>query len=128
MASKVICQGTTLKFKCENSSLAMVIYAATYGREEDGGTLCPFKEGLVDKSVILANATDDSSVCPEKNVTSQIMRLCDKKRRCIVTVNETYFGSHCKGIYKFLKIIYACGESCLNSLNRFLLKWYLTEF
>ncbi|XP_078372351.1 uncharacterized protein LOC144656015 isoform X2 [Oculina patagonica] len=108
VASKVICQGTTLKFKCENTSLAMVIYAATYGREEDGRTLCPFRQGLVDQSVILANETDDTSVCPEMNVTSQIMKLCDKKRRCIVTVNATYFGNHCKGIYKFLKVIYAC--------------------
>lgn len=119
VASKVICQGTTLKFKCENTSLAMVIYAATYGREEDGRTLCPFRKGLVDESVILANETDDTSVCPEMNVTSQIMKLCDKKRRCIVTVNATYFGNHCKGIYKFLKVIYACGEYFLFRLSHF---------
>ncbi|KAL9969683.1 hypothetical protein ACROYT_G021927 [Oculina patagonica] len=117
VASKVICQGTTLKFKCENTSLAMVIYAATYGREEDGRTLCPFRQGLVDQSVILANETDDTSVCPEMNVTSQIMKLCDKKRRCIVTVNATYFGNHCKGIYKFLKVIYACGVQITIQVN-----------
>lgn len=119
VATKVICQGTTLKFKCKNSSLAMVIYAATYGRQEDGRTLCPFKEDLVDQSVIQANETDDNSVCSnEKNVTLEIMKLCDKKRRCIVTVNETYFGNPCKGIYKFLKIIYACGEYCITNGNR----------
>lgn len=87
----------------------MVIFAASYGRQEDGQTLCPFRKDLVDQSVIQANDTDDNSECKEKNVTTEIMKLCDKKRRCIVTVNETYFGNHCKGIYKFLKIIYACG-------------------
>lgn len=108
--SKVICQGTTIKLKCDNSSLAMVIYSATYGRVEDGRTLCPFRKENVGQSVILANDTDDDSECPEMNVTSQLMKLCDKKRRCIITVNDTYFGKHCKGIYKFLKVIYACGE------------------
>ena len=45
--------------------------------------------------MIQANDTDDNSECKEKNVTTEIMKLCDKKRRCIVTVNDTYFGNHC---------------------------------
>ena len=88
----------------------MVIYTATYGREEDGDTVCPFKKPLVDESVIQANDTDAFSKCPWKNITVQIMKLCDKKKRCTVTANKTYFGNHCKGVYKFLKVIYACGE------------------
>ena len=76
----------------------------------EGRVVCPFREHLVDHSVIKANETDDETPCPEVNVTSQIMKLCDKKRRCIVTVNETYFGNPCRGIYKFVKIIYGCGK------------------
>lgn len=88
----------------------MVIYTATYGREELGNTVCPFKKPLVDDSVIQANDTNAFSKCPLKNITVQIMKLCDKKKRCTVTANKTYFGNHCKGVYKFLKVIYACGE------------------
>ena len=110
MKSRVVCQGNTKTFNCNNSSLAMVIYAATYGRKVDRRTLCPFKENAADHSVIEANDTDDMSECPERNVTTDIMKLCDKKTHCMVTANETYFGNHCKGIYKILNIIYACGE------------------
>lgn len=88
----------------------MVIYSATYGREEYGDTVCPFKKELVDESVIQANDTNAYSKCLLKNITVQIMKLCDKKKRCTVTANRTYFGNHCKGIYKVLKVIYACGE------------------
>ena len=108
--TKVVCQGRTEKLKCENSSQAMVIYSATYGRTEPGGTLCPFIKENVDQSTIDANDTDDLSKCHEKNVTLEIMKLCDKKRRCIMRTNQTFFGSYCKGIYKILKVIYACGE------------------
>jgi len=88
----------------------MVIYTATYGREEYGDTVCPFKKPLVDDSVIQANDTNAYSKCPLKNITVRIMKLCDKKKRCTVTANKTYFGNHCKGVYKVLKVIYACGE------------------
>lgn len=108
--SKVICQGKSVSFKCKNSSLAMVIYSATYGRQVTGRTLCPYRENGIDLSVIKANDTNDERTCVEKNVTKTIMDLCDKKRKCIVTVTETYFGNHCRGIYKILKIIYACGR------------------
>ena len=106
-----ICQGKTVKFKCENSSLVIVIYAATYGRSYDGDTICRFDDE-VNPSVRKMNDTaDDNSIpCPERNVTLDIMRLCDFKRRCVVTANETYFGNPCKGVYKYLIILYACGE------------------
>ncbi|XP_029211220.2 uncharacterized protein LOC114975259 isoform X3 [Acropora millepora] len=106
-----ICQGKTVKFKCENSSLVIVIYTATYGRSSDGYTVCPFDDE-VNPSVRKMNDTaDDNSIpCPERNVTLDIMRLCDFKRRCVVTANETYFGNPCKGVYKYLTIIYACDE------------------
>ncbi|XP_015774640.1 PREDICTED: uncharacterized protein LOC107352822 isoform X3 [Acropora digitifera] len=110
-SSKTICQGKTVKFKCENSSLVIVIYAATYGRSKDGYTVCPFDDE-VDPSVRRMNDTaDDNSIpCPKRNVTLDIMRLCDFKRRCVVTANETYFGNPCKGVYKYLNIIYSCDE------------------
>ena len=88
----------------------MVIYTATYGREENGDIVCPFRKTLVDDSVIQTNDTDAYSECPWKNITVQIMKLCDKKKRCTVTANRTYYGNHCKGVYKVLKVIYACGE------------------
>jgi len=115
--SKVICQGTTVKWNCRNSSLAMVIYTATYGREEYGDTVCPFKKPLVDDSVIQANDTNAYSKCPLKNITVRIMKLCDKKKRCTVTANKTYFGNHCKGVYKVLKVIYACGVPITIQVN-----------
>jgi len=109
-SAKTICQGKTVKFKCENSSLVIVIYAATYGRSEDGYTICPFDDE-VDPSVRRMNdiADNNSIPCPERNVTLDTMRLCDFKRRCVVTANETYFGNPCKGVYKYLIIIYSCG-------------------
>ena len=111
--SGIVCQGNTKTFNCNNSSLAIVIYAATYGRTVDGRTLCPFSKNVADHSVIEANDTDDKSNCPERNVTTDIMKLCDKRTQCMVTANETYFGNHCKGIYKILDILYGCGEYCI---------------
>ena len=111
VTSKTICQGNTFKFECANSSLAMVIYTATYGRKYGGDTLCPFNAAEADPSVLRANDTDDNFVeCTYQNVTLDTMRLCDYRRRCVVTANETYFGNPCKGVYKYLTIIYACGE------------------
>ncbi|XP_067050057.1 uncharacterized protein [Acropora muricata] len=109
-SSKTICQGKTVKFKCENTSLVIVIYAATYGRSKDGYTVCPFDDE-VDPSVRRVNdiADNNSIPCPERNVTLDTMRLCDFRRRCVVTANETYFGNPCKGVYKYLTIIYSCG-------------------
>ena len=108
--SQVICQGRTEKWDCKNASLAMVIYTATYGREEYGHTLCPFDKTEIDNSVIKANDTDAYSECPLKNITVQIMKLCHKRKRCTVTANRNNLGNHCKGVYKVLKVIYACGE------------------
>ncbi|XP_068758235.1 uncharacterized protein [Montipora capricornis] len=111
ITSKTICQGNTFKFECANSSLAMVIiYIATYGRKSGGDTLCPFNAAKANPSVLRANDTDDNFVeCTYQNVTLDIMRLCEHRRRCVVTANETYFGNPCKGVYKYLQIIYACG-------------------
>ena len=111
--SRVVCQGNTKTFNCNNSSLAMVIYAATYGRKVEGRTLCPFSKNVANHSMIEVKDTDDKSECPERNVTTDIMKLCDKRTQCIVTANEEYFGNHCKGIYKILNVIYACGEYCI---------------
>ncbi|XP_022784824.1 uncharacterized protein LOC111325290 isoform X3 [Stylophora pistillata] len=109
--TQVVCQGTELKFKCQNTSLAMVIYSASYGREEEGRITCPFGKAPVDDSVIQANETDDQTLCDVVDVTPQIMKLCDKKRRCIIDVNNaTYYGNPCKKIYKYVKIIYGCEE------------------
>lgn len=90
----------------------MVIFAATYGRSKSGRTVCRFDADKVDPSVKMLNDTDDNNTikCPERNTTLDVMRLCDYKSRCVVTVNETYFGNPCKGVYKYLTIIYACGE------------------
>ena len=111
VTAKTICQGNTFKFECANSSLAMVIYVAAYGRKSSGDYLCPFNAAEADPSVLRANDTDDNFVeCTYQNVTLDTMRLCEHRRRCVVTVNETYFGNPCKGVYKYLKIIYACGE------------------
>ena len=101
-----------MKVECANSSLVMVIYTATYGRSADGDTLCPFNAAEVDRSVLIANDTaDDNSIrCPERNTTLDVIGLCDYKRRCVVIANETYFGNPCKGVYKYLTIIYSCGE------------------
>ena len=112
VASQVVCQGTTLKFKCQNTSLAMVIYSAVYGREYKGD-VCPFAEAYVDDSVIRANETDDQTLCKVVDVTRLIRELCDKKRRCNFSVNETYFGNPCKKIYKYVNIIYGCGKFLL---------------
>ena len=99
--------------KCDNSSLAIVVYTAKYGRTVQGRVVCPFNE-KVQQSVILANDTDDSSddatACGLVDVTMHVLRLCDKKKRCVVTANETYLGNPCKGVYKYLDIIYTCGQ------------------
>ncbi|XP_068713714.1 uncharacterized protein [Montipora foliosa] len=110
VTSKTICQGNTFKFECANSSLAMVIYIATYGRKSGRHTLCSFNAAEADPSVLRANDTDDNFVdCTYQDVTLDTMRLCEHRRRCVVTANETYFGNPCKGVYKYLQIIYACG-------------------
>ena len=108
--TKVACQGETATLKCKNSSQAMLIYSAFYGREEKGRTLCPFIKSNVDQSVFDAKDTNDTSTCPEKNVTLEIMKLCHTRKLCEMTPNQNLFGNHCKGTYKILKIIYACGE------------------
>ncbi|XP_068713716.1 uncharacterized protein [Montipora foliosa] len=111
ITSKTICQGNTFKFECANSSLAMVIYIATYGRKSGGDTSCSFNAAEADPSVLRANDTDDNFVeCPYQDVTLDTKRLCEHRRRCVVTANETYFGNPCKGVYKYLQIIYACVE------------------
>ncbi|XP_068754835.1 uncharacterized protein [Montipora capricornis] len=111
VSSKTICQGDTFHFECANSSLAMVIYSAWYGRKSGGDTLCPFNAADADPSVLRANDTNDNFVkCTYQNVTLDTMRLCEHRRRCVVTAKETYFGNPCKGVYKYLKIIYACVE------------------
>ena len=67
----------------------------------------------MDDSVIRANETDDQTLCKEVYVTRLIRELCDKKRRCNFSVNETYFGNPCKKIYKYVNIIYGCGKFLL---------------
>lgn len=67
----------------------------------------------MDDSVIRANETDDQTPCKVVDVTQQIRELCDKKRQCNFSVNETYFGNPCKKIYKYVKIIYGCGKFLL---------------
>lgn len=112
ITSKTICQGNTFKFECANSSLTMVIFIATYGRKSGGDTLCSFNAAEADPSVLRANDTDDNFVeCTYRDVTLDTMRLCEHRRRCVVTANETYFGNPCKGVYKYLQIVYACGHT-----------------
>ena len=102
------CQGHPGKqLKCKNSSLVIVIYSAVYGRTEEGRTLCPYQPNIE------TDEKDDSSPAAlkcEKNVSETVKSLCNKKKKCSLKVDQEHFGNPCKGVYKYLKIIYKCGK------------------
>lgn len=99
-----------VKWYCRNLFFVMVIYIVIYGCEEDGDMVCFFKKFFVDDFVIQVNDINVFLKCLLKNIIVQIMKLCDKKKCCIVIVNKIYFGNYCKGVYKVFKVIYVCGE------------------
>ena len=101
--SELICQGDTVILRCANSSQVMFVFTAIYGRKKEAGP-CRFRQQLV------GNDTNDKSLCPMRNVTLEIMGLCHKKKQCRVALNQTLLGTHCQGIYKYLTVIFKCGE------------------
>ncbi|KAK3754871.1 hypothetical protein QZH41_011350 [Actinostola sp. cb2023] len=82
--------------------MVMVIFDAQYGRTEFGQRICPYKP-YNDKE-----DKDDQTTNCEIEVTARIRNICHKQRFCEVYVGKKLLGRPCEGVYKYLKIIYAC--------------------
>ena len=96
----IACQGKQLKLRCHNTSLALKIYSAMYGRTEAGNQICPYE-----------NWDEDSDYyCGESDVTSRLETICDRRTKCRIQVERAVFGDICPGKDLYLQVIYSCGE------------------
>ncbi|XP_031559601.1 uncharacterized protein LOC116295804 isoform X2 [Actinia tenebrosa] len=102
LTNAIVCQGTKYDLRCANSSMLLVINSATYGREELGKIICPYDSKFEKED------KDDKTKCKE-DVKPKVKELCHKRKACQLSATKEVFGSPCKGIYKYLLVIYACG-------------------
>ncbi|XP_048577876.1 uncharacterized protein LOC5513784 isoform X5 [Nematostella vectensis] len=108
--TQVTCQGKRARIRCNNDSLVIVIYTASYGRQEKGQIICPYDEDLKTVEGVNGDTRDDYwGSCKMVDVTKQLSEACHKKKKCGINVGQEKLGQPCKGIYKYLKVIYACG-------------------
>jgi len=101
---KVICQGKSGNLSCTNDSMVMVIFKATYGRKQSGDVVCPYNLQYSSKD------TKDTNVECDSDVTDKVKALCHKQTLCDVPANNRYLKNPCKGVYKYVNIIYGCGK------------------
>ncbi|XP_031559602.1 uncharacterized protein LOC116295804 isoform X3 [Actinia tenebrosa] len=101
LTNAIVCQGTKYDLRCANSSMLLVINSATYGREELGKIICPYDSKFEKED------KDDKTKCKE-DVKPKVKELCHKRKACQLSATKEVFGSPCKGIYKYLLVIYAC--------------------
>ncbi|XP_048577874.1 uncharacterized protein LOC5513784 isoform X2 [Nematostella vectensis] len=107
--TQVTCQGKRARIRCNNDSLVIVIYTASYGRQEKGQIICPYDEDLKTVEGVNGDTRDDYwGSCKMVDVTKQLSEACHKKKKCGINVGQEKLGQPCKGIYKYLKVIYAC--------------------
>ncbi|EDO41976.1 predicted protein [Nematostella vectensis] len=112
--TQVTCQGKRARIRCNNDSLVIVIYTASYGRQEKGQIICPYDEDLKTVEGVNGDTRDDYwGSCKMVDVTKQLSEACHKKKKCGINVGQEKLGQPCKGIYKYLKVIYACGQYTL---------------
>ncbi|XP_048577877.1 uncharacterized protein LOC5513784 isoform X7 [Nematostella vectensis] len=110
--TQVTCQGKRARIRCNNDSLVIVIYTASYGRQEKGQIICPYDEDLKTVEGVNGDTRDDYwGSCKMVDVTKQLSEACHKKKKCGINVGQEKLGQPCKGIYKYLKVIYACENS-----------------
>ena len=103
----IICQSKTERLQCDNSSLVLVIYAATYGRLNEGRVVCPYDGG--------SEWTSDDAC--EVDVETVLRALCDKRKKCKIRVSPTLLGNPCPAVNKYLHIIYGCGKNICLTFN-----------
>ncbi|CAH3151555.1 unnamed protein product, partial [Porites lobata] len=95
--SKYACENKKLRLECQDP-LTIRIYTAKFGRLESGNAICPHKN--------ISNLN-----CQAPNTRDKMIERCAHRRKCTVRANSTYFGDPCPGTYKYLDVIYGCGEN-----------------
>lgn len=90
------CEGKTMRLECDTYSVIQ-IYMAKYGRLEPGSSICP--------SVNIFTLT-----CRADRVLLKIATKCANRRICVIRANDATFGDPCPGTFKYLDVIYGCGE------------------
>ena len=104
MKNTVVCQGKNHTLSCTNGSMVLVINKATYERLQPGSIICPYNSNFEKED------TDDKSVGCQEDVTRKVKDVCHKRKTCGVLASKKVLGRPCKGIYKYISIIYACGK------------------
>lgn len=119
MMPAIVCQGTDKTLSCSNTSMVLVINKAWYGREDVGKIICPYNSKLEKDDV------DDKTIGCQQDVKPKLRKLCHKRKTCQLSARKKVFGRPCKGIYKYLQIIYACGKYNLKILLFcFMVNWW----
>lgn len=94
----IICQEETKNIRCQNSSYAINIHGATYGRTQTGVTVCPYA----------GSENDFYFNCGENEVTAKLTQKCKRKKKCLIKAGKDVFGDPCNG-HAYLSIVYSCG-------------------
>ncbi|XP_020912215.1 uncharacterized protein LOC110249969 isoform X4 [Exaiptasia diaphana] len=113
VVNEFICQGKSKNLSCSNETEVMVIYRAQYGREKEGRVICrydPFlkKQDKDDPFLEKQDKDDKDTKCGLFDVTEAVSNLCHKESLCDVPSKNEILGRPCKGVYKYLVIMYAC--------------------
>ncbi|XP_020912212.1 uncharacterized protein LOC110249969 isoform X2 [Exaiptasia diaphana] len=104
VVNEFICQGKSKNLSCSNETEVMVIYRAQYGREKEGRVICRY-DPFLEKQ----DKDDKDTKCGLFDVTEAVSNLCHKESLCDVPSKNEILGRPCKGVYKYLVIMYACG-------------------
>ena len=91
------CEGGKLRLRC-NKPRVLRIYAANYGRTEPGASICP-------------HVNISSTECRTSAALMTVTKICANRARCKVWATDSVFsGNPCPGTFKYLDVIYGCGE------------------